>query len=270
MTKLPETQGYVIMAVNSPEVDYVHLATVLRDSIYRVMPHSKVSLVTDQPQLADRQWDTIIHIVDEDDTNWKLANDWQVYHLTPYDRTIKLEADMYIPRDISYWWDILENRDLNICTTIRNFKGDISGELSYRKTFVESGLPQTYNAITYFRKSPLAEEFYRYVKDIFQHWDEYRPLLKYSTEDRATTDVVYALAAIAVGVEHCTLPTFQEFCMTHMKRLINNLATEVWHDELVSEIHPTVLRIQTYPQLYPLHYYNKDYAHIISQELAND
>jgi len=174
---------------------------------------------------------------------------------------------MYVPRDISYWWNVLEERDLNIATTIRSFRGDISEELAYRRTFVESNLPQTYNAVTYFRKSPLAEEFYGYVKDIFQHWDNYLPLLKYSTEDRATTDVVYAIAAIAVGVEHCTLPTFQEFSMVHMKRMINNLTTEIWHDELVYEVLPHTLRIQTYPQLYPLHYHNKDFAYKIVEEL---
>jgi len=264
-----KTRGYVIMAVNTPQVDYVYLATVLRDSIHRAMPDAKVSLITDQPHLADNKWDHTIPIVDRDDSNWKLANDWQVYGLSPYDRTIKLEADMYIPRSIEYWWDILEDRDLNIATTIRDFRGAVSPELFYRRTFAESGLPQTYNAITYFRKSPLAEEFYGYVRDIFENWSEYHQLLKYSSESRATTDVVYALAATAIGVEHCTMPHFQEFSMVHMKRIINDLSTEVWHDELHYEIHPDVLRIQTYPQLYPVHYHNKSFAYIIEEELRH-
>jgi hypothetical protein len=268
MTHQPNTRGYVIMAVNNSQVDYVYLATILRDSIYRAMPDSKVSLITDQT-VTDPLWDRVIPIVDGDNTDWKLANDWQVYHLSPYEYTIKLEADMYIPRSIEYWWDVLKDRDINIATTIRNFRGDISGELFYRRTFVESNLPQTYNALTYFRKSPLAQEFFHYVEDIFHNWSNYLPLLKYSTEDRATTDVVYALAATAVGVDRCTLPHFTEFSMVHMKRMINNLSTEIWHDELVYEVHPTVFRINTYPQLYPVHYHNKDFAYKITEELHN-
>jgi hypothetical protein len=230
------------------------------------MPTARVSIITDQT-VTDPLWDNIIHITSTDSSDWKLANDWQVYDLSPYDRTIKLEADMYIPRSIEYWWDILEDRDLNIATTIRNFRGEVSEELFYRRTFTESNLPQTYNAITYFKKSPLAKEFYEYVRDIFENWIEYSHLLKYSTEDRATTDVVYAIAATAIGVEHCTLPTFQEFSMVHMKRMINGISSEVWHDELVYELHPHTMRINTYPQLYPLHYHNKSFAYIIQEEI---
>ena len=30
------------------------------------------------------------------DSDWKLVNDWQVYEASPYEYTIKLEADMYM------------------------------------------------------------------------------------------------------------------------------------------------------------------------------
>jgi hypothetical protein len=263
---IKDTQGYVIMAVNTTQVDYVHLATVLRDSIHRVMPAALVSIITNV-DIVDDGWDKIIPIVDMDTTDWKLANDWQVYELSPYTRTIKLEADMYIPRDITYWWDILKDRDLNICTTIRDYRGVISNDRSYRRTFVDSGIPQTYNAITYFKKSQLASEFYAAVKNIFENWSDYLPLLKFSTEVRATTDVVYALASMVVGEENTTLPSFKEFSMVHMKRAINNLETEVWHDELVYEVYPDTMRINTYPQLYPVHYHNKDFAYKIVEEL---
>lgn len=261
------TKGYVIMAFG--DVKYRKCADTLACSILNVMPGAKVSLITDT-EYDSIIYDKIIVVDGVDNTDWKLANDYLVYENSPYDYTIKLEADMYLPRSIDYWWDILESRDLNICTTIRDFRGNISTNDYYRKTFVKSKLPSTYNAITYFKKSELAEQFFQLVKDIFENWSDYVQLLDYSSEDRATTDVVYSIAAKIIGVESCTLPTFTEFSMIHMKKEINGNTTSVWHDEMVYEIHQDVFRINTYPQMYPVHYQNKEFAQIIDGELLND
>jgi hypothetical protein len=261
------TKGYVIMAFG--DVKYKKCADTLAHSIHNVMPHAKVSLITDT-EYDSIIYDKIIVVPGVDNTDWKLANDYLVYENSPYEYTIKLEADMYIPRSIDYWWDILEYRDLNISTVIRDFRGNISTNDYYRKTFTESKLPSAYNAITYFKKSELAEQFFTLVKDIFENWSEYVQLLDYSSEDRATTDVVYAIAAKIIGVENCTLPTFTDFGMIHMKREINGNTTSVWHDEMVYEIHSGVFRINTYPQMYPIHYHNKEFAEIINKSCLNN
>jgi hypothetical protein len=263
-------RGYVIIAVG--DIKYRKCADTLQKSIHRVMPHAKVTLITDKWVLNDGSYDKIVTLPysDVDGSDWKLANDWQVYEASPYDETIKLEADMYIPRSIDYWWDVLEDRELNISTTIRDFRGNISANNYYRQTFTKSKLPQTYNAITYFKKGELSKRFYDLVREIFTNWSEWVTLLDYSSEDRPTTDVVYGIAAKIIGVEHCTLPTFTEFSMTHMKPAINDNTTSRWHEEMVYEIHGNVFRINTYPQMYPVHYYNKEFAQIIDEELDND
>ena len=263
-------RGFVIMAVG--DVKYEKCADTLTRSIRNVMPHAKVSLITDHYTVNDELYDKIISLPhnDVDNSDWKLANDWQVYDASPYEYTIKLEADMYIPRNIHYWWDILEGRDLNISTTIRDFRGNISTVDDYRQTFVKSKLPQVYNAITYFKKSELAQQFFTLVRDIFENWSDYVRLLEYSSEDRPTTDVVYAIAAKIIGVENCTLPTFTQFSMCHMKPAINGNTTSRWYEEMVYEIHNNVFRINTYPQFYPIHYHNKEFSEIIDLELSND
>jgi hypothetical protein len=263
-------RGYVIVAVG--DIKYKKCADTLSESIHRVMPDAKVTLITDQWVTNGGLYDKIVTLPysDVDSSDWKLANDWQVYDASPYDETIKLEADMYIPRSIDYWWDILKNRELNISTTIRDFRGNISTNDYYRQTFVKSKLPQTYNAITYFKKGELAQRFFKIVRNIFENWSEYVQLLEYSSEDRPTTDVVYAIATKIIGVEHCTLPTFTEFSMTHMKPAINGNTTSIWYEEMVYEIHGDVFRINTYPQMYPIHYHNKEFAQIIDEELNDD
>jgi hypothetical protein len=263
------SKGFAILAFNNQTTDYVALAATLRNSIHRVMPDAKVCLITDS-DVQDPKYDRVIKVDSVDSTEWKLGNDWLVYQHTPYDRTIKLEADLYIPRRIDHWWDILEERDLNICTTIRTYKNDVASVEYYRRALLENNLPDTYNAITYFRKSATASTFFKYVRDIFENPAAYGDFTKSFREERITTDVVYGIAATIVGVENCTMPTFTDFSMIHMKKMINGLKTDRWHDQLVYEIHPHTLRIATHPQLYPFHYHNKDFAAIIDQEIGNE
>ena len=118
------TRGFVIMAQNTEKTDYVKCAKVLELSIKRVMPDANVTIITtDMLPYGDQA----------PDSDWKLNNDWQVYDASPYDETIKLEADMFIPRDISHWFDILSVKDVVICTKIRNYKGSLSDVKVYRK-----------------------------------------------------------------------------------------------------------------------------------------
>lgn len=260
------SKGYVIVAVDGDDDGYTTCASVLCDSLHRAMPDARVTLLTNR-SVSDSRWDQVITIEDTDRSNWKLSNDPQAYWLSPYEYTVKLEADMYVPRSIDWWWDALEDRDLHIATTIRNHRGEISGEKFYRRTFTENRLPDTYNAITYFRKSKLADEFYGYVGDIFQNWPDWVELLKYSSEDRATTDVVYAIASRIVGEEYTTMPHMTDISMAHMKPQILGTITQRWYEQLPWELSEDVFRIASFPQMYPVHYWCKEFAGLIGDSL---
>lgn len=254
--------GYVILAQNTPNVDYIKCARVLANSIKQCMPNASVSLITSD-NCTDTVFDNIIPLPYGDlapKSDWKLINDWQVYEASPYEYTIKLEADLYIPRSIEYWWDVLKHKELVVSTHIRDFTGDISEVKFYRKFIYDNKLPDTYNAITYFKKSEFAEQFFNLVKEIFNNWEEYKTILKCDTREKATTDWVYAIACQIIGVENTTMPFFTDMSMVHMKKDINGLITENWTDELVYEISPDCLRINTIYQKYPFHYYNKEFS----------
>lgn len=245
------TRGYVILAVNTETTDYLRCARALKKSIEMWHPGEDVTILTG---------DNLPHGDVDGCSNWRLANDWQVYHASPYDITIKLEADMFIPSRIDHWWSALQNRDMNICTTIRDYRGEISKSRYYRKIFDRNRLPDVYNAITYFKKSTLATEFYSIVRDIFNNWGDYRNLLDYCPDDIPTTDVVYAIATAAIGVRHLTLPDYTGFSMVHMKPAINALKSDIWYNELTYEISRNVCRIASYTQNYPVHYHLKEYV----------
>jgi hypothetical protein len=255
-------KGIVVLAQNTEFVDYVKCAEMLAYSIKQHMPDTKVSLITDDVDNS-KYFDNVIALPygDQDkDGTWKLINDWQVYEASPYEYTIKLEADMFLTKSIDPWWDVLKHRDLVVSSTIRNFKQEISTERFYRRFIDENKLPDCYNAITYFKKSDTAEQFFKLVRHIFENWNEFRATLKCNTTEPATTDWVYALAAHIIGKEKVLMPEFTEMSMVHMKQFINSLPTDNWTDTLIYEILPHTLRINTYPQLYPLHYHVKNFC----------
>ena len=111
------TRGFVIMAQDTKTIKYTNCAKALEKSIKRVMPDANITIITT---------DMLPHGDLVPSSEWKLINDWQVYEASPYDETIKLEADMYIPRNIDHWWSVLSCQDVVISSTIRNFKPEIS------------------------------------------------------------------------------------------------------------------------------------------------
>lgn len=265
-------KGFVILAQNTQTVDYVKCAEVLSMSIKSVMPDANVSIITDNRC----DWSVFDHIINlpygdlAPNSDWKLINDWQVYEASPYQHTIKLEADMLITQNIDYWWETLQNQEIVVCNTIRDYKGNISASKHYRKFIYDNSLPDVYNAITYFKKSDFAKTFFETTKDIFNNWDEFVKVLRCNVNEVATTDWVYSLACHIHGIENTTIPTFTEMSMIHMKQYINNLSTEDWTNELIYEVLPHCFRVNTYVQSYPFHYHVKNFSSIIETSVIEN
>jgi hypothetical protein len=249
------TRGFVIMAQGS---DYVKCATALEASIKRVMPAANVTIITTEMLPYGDQ---------APNTYWKLQNDWQVYEASPYDETIKLEADMYIPRNIDHWWDVLSQKDVVVSSSIRNFKQEISDVRLYRRFIDDNNLPDAYNAITYFKKSETAKKFFDIVRDVFENWNEYKAVLKCNPQEIATTDWAYAIACHIMGIENTMIPSFDEMSMVHMKQYVNGTTTENWTDTFIYECLPDQIRIQTIPQQYPFHYHIKNFCDKILESI---
>jgi len=238
-------RGYLIPAVNTDTVDYLSCAQRLQDSILAWHPTANVTIVTQ---------DMLPYGCQEG-----YANDWQMFDISPYRQTIKLEADMIAASAIDHWWTLFEHRDLVISRGCRDFYDRVSNNRYYRKIFDHNNLPDVYNAITYWRLSKTAQEFFQLVRLIFEHWDQYRTLLKFPDET-PSTDVVYAIAAVILGIENCTLPVGMGPQIVHMKRRVIRTQSEDWTRELVWEKLDQGLRIQTVAQWGLVHYHIKDWA----------
>lgn len=254
-------QGYLILAVNTQDTDYVACAKRCAESIKEWHFGARVCLVTDKPH-DDPIFDCV-RILPHGDTDptgtWKLSNDWQAYTCSPFRQTIKLEADMVAAGPIDHWWHLFEQRELVISQGCRDFYDQTSQSRFYRKQFDINHLPDVYNAITYWRVGPFAQEFFELVRTIFENWASFRTLLKFSDE-YPTTDVVYAMAAKIVGPELCTLPVGLGPSITHMKRHVAAISSQDWTKELVWEHTQPGLRINTVAQHGFFHYHVKEWA----------
>jgi len=233
-------RGYVIPAIG---MEYEHCAEQLKSSILGFHPHANVTIVTK---------DMLPH---GDLGGW--ANDWQMFAASPYRQTIKLEADMIAAGPIDHWWTLFELRDVVVSQGCRTYRGEASQSRFYRKCFDANYLPDVYNAITYWRLSATAKEFFLLVRQIFENWPEFKKLLKFA-EDSASTDVVYAMAAQIMGPDRITLPADLGPNIVHMKRHINGLQGEDWTRELIWESNP--FRINTIAQWGLVHYHRKEWT----------
>lgn len=232
----------MIPAFNANGIDYVSCARQLESSI--------------------RQWHPDVQITVLEIKDLKLgdqggqANDWQVYGLSPYRETIKLEADMYCAGPIDHWWSLFENRDLVISTGCRDIYDRPGQSRRYRGVFDRNNLPDVYNAITYWRVSRTAQDFFRLVRKIFSDWNTFRTLL-IQPDDQPSTDLVYAMAAQIMGPEIVTLPPGLGPTIVHMKKHMIPIVGDDWTQELVWETTDPGLRINTIAQHGLVHYVNK-------------
>jgi hypothetical protein len=187
------------------------------------------------------------------------ANDWQCFEASPYRQTIKLEADMIVTSPIDHWWTLFENRDVVISQGCRDFYNQTASSRKYRKLFDANQLPDVYNAITYWRLSATAKEFFDHVRAVFENWSEFRGMLKFPDES-ASTDVVYGMVAAFMGVDQVTLPPGLGPSIVHMKPGIIPTQTGDWTNELVWEATNPGLRIQTVAQTGLFHYHVKHWS----------
>jgi len=249
-------RGYLVVAQNIGTIDYVACAIQLARSIRQFHPDVKIAVLTDSTDKSD-VFDyhvTFTHPLSDN----PYANDWQVFGASPFRQTIKLEADMVIASEIDHWWDMLQYRDVVISTGARDFYDQPATSRFYRKVFDTNNLPDVYNAITYWRLSETAQEFFQLVRRIFEHWAEYKTLLKFPDEI-PSTDLVYAMAAQIIGPELVTMPFASYPWIVHMKRHIIPTHSEDWTQELIWESNP--LRINTVAQWGAVHYHVKDWRY---------
>ncbi len=262
--------GFLTIAENTATVDYLRLAYLQALNVkatQKIKNYSVIvdvatnQLITDQHR---RVFDNIIVLPvnnNDSDSQWKLANETQVFALTPYRETIKLESDLLFTSDISHWLPAFRLRDVMISRGCRTYRGELATDRSYRKFFDDNDLPDVYTGLMYFRYTRTAADLYRTAEEIRLHWPDVAAVLKNCRESLPSTDVLFAIAAQVIGPELVTASSLDFINFAHMKPAINNFEEgEPWWKSNLVERDGDMFRINLVNQYWPIHYYDKSFA----------
>jgi hypothetical protein len=256
-------KGFLTIAQNG-QYDYVRMAYALALSLKRSQhKYNKLSVIVNEnesiPEKYKEVFDEII-FVEKPEEEWKIQNKWMYYVLSPYDETIVLDCDMLFFHDISIWWKCLEDKELEFATSTKNYRGETTTSDYYRKIFTINKLPNLHTALFYFKKTPEVERYFKFVKILFENWEEfYKKFLK-NPPKFLSGDVAYALAAkINFYRKWDSFLTF-----THMRsRLQDDGIVSDWNKELSSfftDYNGNIeLKVNNFNQLYPFHYIKKNF-----------
>lgn len=266
------TKGYFTIAQGE---QYVRCAYTLALSLMVSQSEiNKLSIgvenVSDVPEQYRWAFDNIIELPWGDHSageTWKRKNEWKAIHMTPYDHTVKLDADMLFLTDVSHWWDGLLESQMVFTTKVRDYRGQVATNNFYRKTFTDNDLPNIYTAFMYFEKTDMTFEYFHLCEMITNNWEKfYEQFLDANSRPKQmSADVVFAIAAKIMSAEdmnynpHYDLPTF-----VHMKTRLQG-----WDEQIVDEEWPNFvptyftpecqLKVGNYLQELPFHYHQKQF-----------
>lgn len=269
MSQHKEQQGFVTFAINTPEVNYGELAYLQCLNVKSTQQNNRYAVIVDvntYESFTKQQLDTFDYVIQIGvDRDNPFSAEPMVWHHTPFKETIKLESDLLFTRSIDHWWTAFRLRNVCLSTHARAATGAmLDGFIKYRELFKANQLPDIYNGLMYFRYTQEAHDFFLTARNIFENWDIVSAeLIRCNVP--ASTDVVYAIAALILGEDIVTMPSLDFLNFVHMKSGFNGWSdARTWLETVVNERDGDIIRINNLNQYHPVHYYDKTYC---TQEL---
>jgi hypothetical protein len=267
------SRGFLVLAQNTEDVDYVRQAYALALSIRNSQTITSISLVTDDVVPAEYQtvFDNIIPIPfgnTDTATPYRAKNRWKLYHATPYEETIVLDTDMLLLEDISAWWGYCSNYDIKYTSRIRNYKMEIVEDCIHRKAFIANHLTSPYSALHYFKKSQTAYEFYRVLEFVCNNWEWcWNKFAPEEYQNWLSMDLAVAIAIEITGMHEQVLDINSPLEFVHMKTHLQNwrVSSSNWQDFVLTNFGNT-LSVSNISQHKVFHYVEKDF---LSDEIIN-
>jgi hypothetical protein len=201
------TTGALIFAFNNAEIDYVTMAAWNASNIQRHLdiPTSLVTdcidpnlknvydkfdrvVVVEKPQAGTRHFEDIGATVD-----WYNTNRMDAYTLTPYDRTLVVDADFVVANDVLKV-SLELDRDFQCFREAYDVTG--ANDFTSLNIFGEHSFPMWWATVMIFKKSTAAQYIFDSMQMVRDNWQHYRDLYKIS---RPTYRNDFALS-IALGI----------------------------------------------------------------------
>jgi len=234
------SKGFLVIAENSKLTNYVEQAYALALSIKMSQKETiNISLVTNNkvPKKIAKVFDQIITIPwteRQEESRYAVENRWKLFHVSPYNETIVLDADMLMLEDISDWWSYCSNFDLKFCNRVKNYKLEpILQDTFHRKAFNENGLTNPYFALHYFKKSEQALNFYKVLEFVCNNWEWcYNKFAPVAYQDWLSMDLASAIAIEITGYHEAVIDSCSPLDFVHMKLPLQGweLTMSSWQD----------------------------------------
>jgi hypothetical protein len=232
------SKGFIVLAQNTKNVDYIKQAYALALSIKASQTVTAISLVTNDtvPKAYQSAFDQIIPIPWTDkqqETALKAENRWKLYHTSPYDETIVLDTDMLLLEDISDWWNYCSNYNIKFCLKVKNYKLETIKDTYHRKAFIANNLTNPYFALHYFKKCDQAFDFYKVLEFVINNWEWcYDKFAPEEYQDWLSMDLAAAIAVEITGMHNYAVDSCSPLEFTHMKTPIQgwNPIPVSWQD----------------------------------------
>lgn len=259
-----EQLGFLTIASNTNEVDYLKLAYVQALSIKDTQKNNRFAVIVDEntnKYIEEKHRKVFDYIIPtEKSTTGPYGLEPKCFWLTPFKETIKVESDILFTTSIDHWLPLFRLQDLVLSYGCKNYLNEISTSRKYRKIFDDNNLPDVYNGLMYFRYNQTSADFFRLADRIFENWTAVSNVLLNCRDEIPTTDVVYGICAAVIGKEKCCIPSANFINFTHMKPAINHFEDDTEFDEVfVTEFNEGMIRINNINQLHPLHYNKKNF-----------
>jgi len=255
-------------------VDYVKHAYALAMSIQLTQKVKDITIaITPGYKVPDKYkqvFDQIIEIPWGDmASNYdnKFHNEWKAGHITPYDETIKIEADMILTAPIDDWWEYMSLYDVLFTNKVHNYRNEEITSRFCRKVFDTNNLPNVYNGFMYFKKdNSNSKDFFKMAEMITKDYEKFsNDFLDHTRPKLLDTDTIYGLAVKLLDKEaefvrhDIDVPTF-----IHMKKELMNWemhydsyawtrCLKYYFDDKMN------LYVSNYKQSLPFHYHEKNF-----------
>jgi hypothetical protein len=257
-------RGFVASVADNSHTDYLAQAYLQALSIKTTQHSERNYAVIVNQETANRiepKHEKIFDRIIVNPDTWSFSQEWRVRNLSPWKRSIKVDADMLFVNDIGHWWNSFEKWRVLFTSVVENYKSNVITSRWHRALFDLNHLPDIYTAFYYFRDGPESAEFFELCAEISDNWDWFaNEFLIKNDNPTPRDDEIFSIAAEIYGVEKCTLPGAAYPRFVHLKEPLNTLpAGKPWHDQLHVE-HNSDLWIGHYPQRLPIHYTSKTFA----------
>ena len=262
------SKGFLWFAQNNNTTDYARLSIELARSIRQHNKSHAICVITDRHTKLQSEYIDSIIVLDHDNSEKetiKFSNEYQAFSLSPFTHTIKLEADMLWTSNTEWWWYYLCQHNMIFSVNCRNYKDEIIRHTPYRQLFEKNYLPNIYNGMFYFRKSKIAQQFFKLCESITHNWKTIRDECLIACHDSVpTTDVVYSLALRIMDPTSETLIDYPWFKFIHSKPAVNRIEIA---QQQYNYLYPIKLKDRIYLGGHRLdrvwHYYEKDIPEVL-------